>query len=269
MELTGKRYTRPDWRKRLSTRRGTALVALACAVLAGGTIVFAMSRYRSSVVASGNPETVLVASQAIPKNTPGAVIADNSLAKATQIVAKQVVSGAIADTSALHGEVAVRDISPGEQLTAADFTTNGGFPAQLAPAERAMTLSLDSEHGMIGVINTGDHVDVYAGVSEQVSGGQTSPILRLLIPNVAVLKAGSDTNSTGIAQGSNSTSQVTLNVPDSEVGALAWAADNGKVWLVLRPANATATPAPSTITVQSMLFGTKPVSAPSNGGRKG
>jgi pilus assembly protein CpaB len=191
------------------------------------------------------------------------------MVKATQIVAKQVVGGALADTSALQGRVAVRDISPGEQLTAADFTTNGGFPAQLAPAERAVTLSLDSEHGMLGVINTGDHVDVYAGVSEQAAAGQTSPILRLLIPNVAVLKAGSDTSTTGIATGSNSTSQVTLNVPDGEVGALAWAADNGKVWLVLRPANATATPAPSAVTVQSMLFGTKPVSPQGNGGRKG
>lgn len=261
MELTGKRYTRPDWRKRLSTRRGTTLVALACALLAGGVIIYAMSRYRSSVVAGGNPETVLVASQAIPKNTPGAVIADASMAKATQIVAKQVTGGAVADAAALQGKVAVRDIAPGEQLTASDFTSNGGYPAQLAPAQRAVTLSLDSQHGMLGIVNTGDHVDVYAGITLQGTAGLSEPVLRLLIPNVPVLKAGDSTSGNGLAGGPNSTSQVTLKVPDTEAGALAYASDNGKVWLVLRPANATATPAPSAITVQSLLFGLKPVTA--------
>jgi Flp pilus assembly protein CpaB len=273
MELTGKRYTRPDWRKRLSTRRGTALIALACAVAAGLIIVFAMSRYRSSVDASGNPETVFVAAQAIPKNTPGAVIADNGMFKPTQIVAKQVSAGAIADASVLQGKVAVRDISPGEQLTATDFTDNGGIPAQLAPTQRAVTLSLDDEHGMLGLLNAGDHVDVYAGFAVQSGFGLTVPVLRLLIPNVPVLKAGTNSSSTGVGSGSNNTSQVTLKVPDAQAGALAYAADNGKVWLVLRPANATSTAPPSTITVQSALFGTKSVSGKGatgtgNGGKK-
>jgi Flp pilus assembly protein CpaB len=247
------------------------MIALACAVLAGGIIIFAMSRYRSSIVTSGNPETVLVASQAIAKNTPGSVVANDSMAKATQIVAKQVTSGAIADAASLQGRVAVRDISPGEQLTAADFTANGGYPAQLAPAQRAMTLSLDAQHGMLGVINTGDHVDVYAGITVQGVGGVSEPILRLLVPDVPVLKAGTTASGAGISSGPNDTSQVTLNVPDSDAGALAWAADNGKVWLVLRPGNATATP-PAAITVQSLLLGTKPVSlagpATRNGGKK-
>ena len=32
MELTGKRYGRSDWRKLMSTRRGTILVALAATI---------------------------------------------------------------------------------------------------------------------------------------------------------------------------------------------------------------------------------------------
>lgn len=269
MELTGKRSTHRDWRKGLSTRRGTAMIALACAAVAGLIIVFAMSRYRSSVSASGNPVTVLVATQAIAKNSPGAVLANNNMFKATQIVSKQVTAGAIADASLLQGKVAVRDISPGEQLTLSDFTINGGLPAQLAPNQRAVTLSLDNEHGMLGLLNAGDHVDVYAGFAVQSGYGLNVPVLRLLIPDVPVLKPGTGGSATGIGSGANSTSQVTLKVPDSEAGPLAYASDNGKVWLVLRPANATSTRAPSTITVQSMLFGTKPISASAaTGGKK-
>jgi Flp pilus assembly protein CpaB len=52
---------------------------------------------------------------------------------------------------------------------------------------------------------------------------------------------------------------VTLQVDTTQAGALAYAADNGKVWLVLRPVNAAATAPPSQISVQSLLFGTKPL----------
>jgi Flp pilus assembly protein CpaB len=264
MELTGKKYGRSDWRKLMSTRRGTILVALAATIAAGAILLVAMSRYRHSVDASGNPETVFVATQVIPKGTPGEVIASQGMFKPTQILQKQVSTGAIADSAALSGKVLAREITPGEQLTTADFTTNGGLVSQLAPADRGMTVTLDQQHGMLGVVNTGDHVDVYAGIALTDASGRNTPVLRLLIPNVTVLKAGSKASGTGVTASSNDTSQVTLDIPNNEAGPLAYAADNGKVWLVLRPANAVSTAPPSTITVQSLLAASRPVSAPAN-----
>jgi pilus assembly protein CpaB len=267
MELTGNRkYGRSDWRKIFATRRGTVIVAAVCAVVAAGILIFAMQRYRSSVDASGNPETVFVATQQIPKNTPGDVIASQSLFKPTQMVAKQVASGAIANAAALHGKVAAHDIYPGEQLTAADFTVGGGLPATLSPDMRAITISLDSAHSMAGVIRDGDHVDVYAGLQVGVGGsGQSAAVLRLLMSNVQVLKAAPAPSDAALGGNSNQNSNVTLEVNQNETGMLAYAADNGKVWLVLRPAAAASTTPPSSITVQSLLFGTKPVT---NGGGK-
>jgi Flp pilus assembly protein CpaB len=264
MELTGKKYVKRDWRRVLATRRGTVLVAVACALVAAGVLVYAMSKYRSSVDASGNPETVYVATRAIPKNTSGDAIAAQGMFKPTEILARQVTAGAIVDASLMRGKVAARDINPGEQLTAADFTASPGLPAQLAPAQRAMTLTLDAEHGMLGLVNTGDHVDVYAGVQLDSLGGRTTVELRRLLSNVVVLKAGASASSGVGASSSNSTSQVTLNVPDSAAGAIAFAADNGKIWLALRPPNATSTPQPPAVTVQSLLLGSK---ALSNGGQ--
>jgi Flp pilus assembly protein CpaB len=262
VELTGKNYTRNDWRKLLTTRRGTVLVAAVCALVAGGILVVAMNRYRSNVNSSGNQETVLVANGLIQKGTSGDAIASGQLFKPTSIAAKQVSAGAIADTAQLHGEVAAADIYPGQQLTASDFTVNGGLPAQLAPDQRAITITVDSARGMVGQIREGDHVDVYADLES--GNGRSASVVRLLLADTSVLKAGSTGGGVGLGGGGNPQGQqsnVTLKVSNSQAGPLAFAADNGKVWLVLRPANATSKNPPSTVSVQSLLLGNGPLGA--------
>lgn len=261
MELTGKNYSRNDWRKLLATRRGTVLVAVVCALVAAGILLLAMNRYRQNVDTSGNQETVFVASGLIQKGTAGDAITSGQLVKSTSVAVKQVSAGAFADTAQLHGKVAAADIHPGQQLTAADFTANGGLAAQLAPSHRAMTITLDQAHGMVGAVHSGDHVDVYAGVNFEPRNGHAEPALRLLLANVQVLQAGSATSGgLGASQNpSSSFSSVTLNVSDSQAGSLAYASDNGKVWLVLRPANATESTQSSAVTAQSLLLGSKPI----------
>jgi pilus assembly protein CpaB len=254
MELTGKNYTRNDWRKLLATRRGTVLVAVACALIAGGILVVAMNRYRSNVDSSGNQETVLVASGLIQKGTSGDAIAAEQLFKPTSIASKQVSTGAIADTAQLRGRVAAADINPGQQLTAADFTANGGLLSQLAPDQRAITVTVDSSRGMIGQIHEGDHVDVWADL-ESVNG-RSGSFVRLLLPDTPVLKAPTGASGGGLGGGNPQSQQanVTLKVSTNQAGPLVYAADNGKVWLVLRPANATST-SQSSASAQSLLTG--------------
>jgi Flp pilus assembly protein CpaB len=253
MELTGKNYTRNDWRKLLATRRGTVLVAAACALIAGGILVVAMNRYRSNVDSSGNQETVLVASGLIQKGTSGDAIASEKLFKPTSIAAKQVSTGAIADTAQLQGRVAAADINPGQQLTVSDFTANGGLLSQLGPNQRAITITVDSSRGMVGQINEGDHVDVYADL--ELANSRNGNFVRLLLPDTPVLKAPTSASGGGLGGGANPQSQqsnVTLKVSADQAGELAYAADNGKVWLVLRPANAGSAATPS-ISAQSLL----------------
>lgn len=263
MELTGKNYTRNDWRKLLATRRGTVIVAGVCALVAAGILLFAMSRYRHNVDTSGNQETVLVAGSLIQKGTSGDAVTSERLFSSTSVAVKQVSTGAIADTAQLHGKVAAADIYPGQQLTAADFVAKGGLTSELAPSERAMTISLDQSHGMVGQVQAGDRVDVYAGVNFEPKGGRSEPALRLLLTNVKVLQAGSVSGGGigGAQNPNNSFSNVTLDVSDTQAGALAYASDNGKVWLVLRPADATSSTSSSAITAQSLLLGSKPIAA--------
>ena len=255
MELTGNRYARGDWRKLLATRRGTILVAAVCAAIAAGILVFAMQRYRHHVVAENNPETVFVATGVIQKGTSGDAIAAQQLFKPTSVAGKQVASGAIADASVLRGKVATADIYPGQQLTASEFTSASGLTAQLGPTQRAMTVSLDSSHGMVGQVHDGDHVDVWADLSSTSAQGVS--FVHLLIANAPVLKAASSNGGVGLGGGNqqNQQSNVTLKVSDTQAGALAYASDNGKVWLVLRPANATSSAPASNVTVSSLIAG--------------
>lgn len=257
MELTGNNYTGSDWRKLLATRRGTVLVAAACALVAAGILIFAMERYRHNVNSEGAPETVLVANGLIQKGTSGDAIASEALFKTTTVATKQASSGAFADTAQLHGKIAAADIYPGQQLTAADFTAGGGLTSELAPDQRAMTVTLDSSHGMIGQLHAGDHVDVYAGLSAQPGGGHTTQLLRLLMSNVDVLIAAKAGEGGGLSGSNpqNENGNVTLRVAARQAGELAYASDSGNVWLVLRPANATATTPTTITTAQSLLQG--------------
>src|SRR2546428_4939351 len=105
----------------IATRRGAVLLSVLAALLAGILIVVYVARYRSSINAEGAPVTVLIAKQAIPKGTSGAVIATSGLYSAQTLRQSQLLNGAYSDASTLRDKVATRDIYPGSQLTTADF----------------------------------------------------------------------------------------------------------------------------------------------------
>jgi|SRR5579872_3230621 len=238
MELTSKRTPTPDLRGFLSSRRGATILALLCAAAAGVVLFVAIRQYRSSVHASQQSVTVLVANRLIQKGTSGTAIATGGEFTAESLGQKQVTAGAVADIASIGGRVAVRDILPGSQLTAADFAAASGLAAQLAPTKRGVALTLDPQHGLIGVVHTGDHVDIYGGFSVDQGSGPPRPILRLLDSNILVLQASS--TSSGI--GANQAPPVVVDVASTQVGALLYAQQNGQVWMVLRGNGATNTP---------------------------
>jgi Flp pilus assembly protein CpaB len=259
MELTGNSYTSNDWRGLLSTRRGTVIIAIVCTLVAAGILAFAASRYRQSVQRSGGVQTVLVANGTILKGTSGDVVATQQLFHAQSIAVKHVSAGAIADTALLHGKVAVADISPGQQLTVGEFTASSGYASQLAPDERVISIPLDASHGLAGVAQAGDRVDVYAGLNLEGSagGGSAGASLRLLVSNVPVLAVNQGSGSGLGSGGAGQQADVVLKVKASDAGALAFASDHGKIWLVLRGPNAAepSTQAKAIYNVQTLLRG--------------
>ena len=256
-------------RKLLSTREGTLGFAVLTGLLAIGLLLTFMHGYKRSVADGAQPITVLVARSSLPKGTSGDVIAQKGMFQATGFKHDQVRDGAITDPSSLRGKVAAHALVRGQQLTTADFTTpTNPVLTSLGPNQRAISIPLDSAHGMIGQVATGDHVDVLAGFTVQPDGAaHPRPVLRVLLQDVEVLQAPTAAKSGGLGGGAQ-TQQVVLRVADKDAPQLAFSSDNGKVWIVQRaPAGATD-PTPSLVTLERLLAGLPPIPLEKIGGSK-
>lgn len=237
-----KRLDRPSFRSLLATRHGALLLAMICALIAVGILLFAMNQYRHTVTAHQPQQaTVLVSTAEIQRGTSATVLASRSLYKVVPVLASQVSPDAITNAGALVGKVTANTILPGEQLTAADFTIPTGAGSQLASTERAVALTLDAAHGLGNAIHVGDHVDVYGSFSAQ--GGGSDNVIHLVAPDAVVLEA---------IPGTGTANYVLLGLSDQLAPKLLWVADYGKVWLVLRPSLA-ADPAPTVTGVYQVL----------------
>ena len=247
-------------RKLLSTREGTLGFATLAGLLAIGLLLVFMQGYKDSVDEGAQPVTVLVARESLPKGVAGDLIAEKGKFQATGFKRDQVKDGAITDPASLRGQVAVHDLVRGQQLTAADFSrpTNPVL-SRLADDQRAMTIPLDAAHGMVGQIQTGDRVDVFAGFQVQPDGaaGRPRPVLRVLLQDVEVLEAPPAPK--GGLGGQAQTQNIVLRVSEKVAPELAFSIDNGKVWVSLRPAAGARQGQPSLVTLDRLLLGMDPI----------
>jgi Flp pilus assembly protein CpaB len=245
--------------KLLSTRGGTVALGGAAALMAAFLLLLYLNQYRSSVTADSEPVTVLVARTLIEKGMPGDVVGLNKLFQSDEAPKSQVKDGAITDPSTLRGRVAVEDIYPGQQLTVADFAgTTDAIGAKLAGKHRAIAVPLDAARGLVGRVEPGDRVDVLAGfnVLGNSAGGQGRPVVKVMMQNALVLDAPAET-AAGLAAAQ--TANVVLRVSRDQATEIAWAVDNGKIWLVLRPRAGAPPTRPGVATAESVLTGVKPV----------
>ena len=254
MQPPSKLLSTTEWRRALSTRQGTFVVAGVVALLAGAFLLLFLSRYRASVTDS-SPVKVLVARALIEKGSSGDVILTTGMVEQATVKKTELRGGAVKEPSALRGKVAADDVYPGEQLTSADLTASTGSLAnEITGTERAISLPLDSAHGMIGDLSAGDHVDVFSAFNVDSFGGRPRPVLKAVMRNAIVLKVP-DKASGGLG-GANKTQDVVLKAPDFQSWKFALTSDYGKLWLVLRPKVGADETTPSPVTVERILFGT-------------
>jgi Flp pilus assembly protein CpaB len=230
--------------KLFRNRGGAVVVGAIVAVIAVILLVVYLRSYRSSVDSGKQAERVLVASKLIQRGTSGSLIGSQGLYLVTTVQKDQLKVNAITDPSALNDRVAATDIFPGQQLTQDDFTTEAptSIPYQITGTERAIAIPVDATHGLIGQVAAGNYVDVYVGVN----GAKQGTLVTLLRPDVYVL----------VAPGAGSSSAV-LRVPTQDVPRFAYAADNARIWLVLRPQVGASVTPPRTATLGSLLAGVK------------
>jgi Flp pilus assembly protein CpaB len=246
----------------VSTRRGTILLSVIAAAVAGGLILVYVNRYRDSVKASGAPVTVLVAKVNINKGTAGNLIATSGLYSTQTLRQSQVLEGAFSDTSSLTGKVAANPIPQGAQLTSTDFApTSTNLAGSLTGDERVISLPFNSAQGLSGALQVGDHVDVYGGFNVSsvgpnglAAGGGSRPVVRRILTNVPVVAIGGST--TGAFASSNT--NLSFKVTDQQAADLAFASQNGTLWLGLEPSAGLKSSRPSVVTMETLLLGVPP-----------
>lgn len=236
--------------KLLSTRGGNIAVAIAAAALAAILLIVYLNGYRTSLKSAATPTPVLVAQQLIAKGTPASVLGSQGAFELTQVAQEHVKTGAIADPELIQGRTAVRDLLPGQQLTMADFTTttSNAVQTRITGAERALSIALDPQHGMIGHVAAGDFVDVYVGIERN-----GEPAISLVQAKVQVLETPAAAGGGGV--GGGTTSNYVLKVPSADAARFAYAAEYGQIWIVARPTAGAGKTRTANVTIQELVAG--------------
>ena len=226
----------------LGAPRRTVIAGVAALVLATVLLLVYLNHYRNSVKSSNSQSVVLVSKAFIPKGTTAYALAKGGLYEQRPVPKDQLLDGAISDSGVIQGQVALQDIFPDHQLTTTDFgvtptsTSLSGSADLLGVGSkkgtwRAVSLSLDTSHGIVPQAQTGDTVDVY---------GSANGTIYLLMRNVLVLAAP---NQSATNTQSPTSANYILRVPSKAVGKFTFLEDNGKLWFALRPQKG-AKPAP-------------------------
>jgi pilus assembly protein CpaB len=252
MEAIGKRIAGAGGplTRALGTRGGTLALAAGAAVLAAIILIAFLGQYKDNVKGGAAPTSALVAGALIPKGTAGDVVIGEQLFKPTTVPTDDLREGALVDASAIAGKVAVRDIYPGQQITAADFDAVGDpIRGKLTGDQRAVSVPVSTSGGLIGHVKRGDRVDVMASFTNTSPGsGAARPSVRTLMQNVLVLAVPK--NADNIKSGRSG--DVTLRVSDNDAAKIAFAAENGKIWLALRPPAGASEDRPATADFDSL-----------------
>jgi Flp pilus assembly protein CpaB len=225
---------------RFSSRGWAIALGIGAIVLAALLLIVYLDRYRARVGGGNAPTPVLVAKQTIPIGTPGTIVTTNVMYEPLTLPKKEVEEGAIADPQYFVGRAAAVEILPGEQITAADFAASPTtfVDSQITGTQRALSISIDSVHGSLAQLQAGDSIDLYLGLGAQ--NGQS--LYKLFKPNVKVLAVP------GPEGGA-----VVLRVDTKDAADFAYAADNARMYFVIRPVAGAKPTVRDTATASSLL----------------
>jgi Flp pilus assembly protein CpaB len=218
--------------------KSRTLIAAAAVILAavsGIGVYFYVTSADQRAQRNASVVEAFVASQDIPKGTSGENAVASGLVTTAKVLHGSIPADAVTDTGALKGKVAVATISAHQFITSTSFAApaegGGGSLAAAIDGQNlvAVTVSVDSAHGVAGSIAPGDHVDI-AVVGD--TGAQ------YLLQNVRVLAIGQATAASAPTGTSNaataaSSGLITFEVTPSQALLVETAAHSGSLYLSL------------------------------------
>jgi pilus assembly protein CpaB len=144
--------------------------------------------------------------------------------------------GSYASPNQVIGDVALADIPAGAALTSSNVTRASMMPEpfHLGYGMRAMSIAVDEVKDVSGLIQPGDHVDVYA-VTPRI--GESASRAFAILRDVVVLGVGGEVTTGSATPGPQGAQwrSVTLQVSARQAKVLAVADMNSTLRLALRP----------------------------------
>jgi Flp pilus assembly protein CpaB len=264
MQTTEKPKRKVDLGKTLSTRNGTLAVSGIAALLAGAVLLVFLNQYRDSTRDDDATVSVVVAKRLIERGSAADTLAAQGVFEQVRVRKDELKQGAIVDPKSLEGTLAAGDVYPGEQITAPDFTTvNPRAIYKLTGYGRAITIPSENVHTNNAELRAGDRVDVLGAFNstEGQPGTGGKPIIKVMMRNVLVLRAPIG----GSGAPGSSGGDIVLKARDTDAAKLAYAVDNGQLWLLLRPQTGATNSNIPLVTLESVLSGNN--SDPTGGGQ--
>jgi Flp pilus assembly protein CpaB len=238
------------------------------ALVAGALLLIYVAQVRQDANSQSATVSVLVANKLIPQSSSGDVIASQKWYSVVSTPKDQVKDGAITDPASISGKIASHDIYPNQQLTTSDFADapTDAVTTKITGNQRAISIPLDSAAGLTPFLQAGDHVDILAGFNvipigangAPLSGNsQARPVEKVIAQDIKVLEFPSSSSST-TGTGSN-TGNIVVQVTDQQAWDIAFAINNGTVFLAGTPQAGNVSSKPSLVTLETMLLGIPPV----------
>lgn len=222
-----------------------AVIALLLAVSGGMVLVAYVKNADRRAMGSMEVARVLIVKENIKS---GSAAEDLSQLVSIQLVpARTVVEGALTSLSGLGGQVTTSDLVPGEQVLPSRFADPAALlpPGQVKvpPGMQEVSIALESQRALGGNLTPGDTVGIIISTDETTEDpALTRTILhKVLVSRVSGGNLTSETDKGKEDASPATTVVVTFAVSASDAEKVVYAANYGKVWLSLEPADAVVT----------------------------
>jgi pilus assembly protein CpaB len=201
------------------------LVAIAAVVLAGAAAYLSYEyAHKADTRAQKNVErvSVLVAKNDISKGTTAAQALNSGLIGSKSVPRGVLPPAAVANAADLTDKIAVGSIAKGQFIVTESFVKAaevGGFSSTIPKGKEAITITVDSSHGVAGFVQPGDRINVlWTGPQGDQKGGVPGAPARMtafLLPGVKVLAVGETTANSAPAEGAATSGEAAGANPSS------------------------------------------------------
>lgn len=219
------------------------LLALLCGLLTAVALNFYLQSVKDSVT-NVKTKKVAIAAVRIPAQT--LITAEKVAFKALPI--EYVHGSAVSDLSQVVGYTSRAEIEAGETILqtklAPKESTRNTLAYTVPLGMRAISISVNEQTGVAGLLKPGDRVDVLGTVDIEITSADPNvntvkeTKTHVILQNAPVLAVGANFNASGSTGGEEQAKEqgktVTLAVPPDRMQLVAHLANKGKLFLTLR-----------------------------------